>query len=78
MSGKAIWLLPLAFAVHDAEELATRNAWLARHGETLHGMLQRYLGLEAVASLAPTTLAVTALAMASLLWSSSRLPPGCG
>lgn len=64
---RAIWLLPLAFVVHDAEEFATRGAWLARNREFLHGLLQRYLGLHGPELGAPMSLPATALGMSVLL-----------
>jgi hypothetical protein len=39
----ALWLLPAAFVVHDAEELATESAWLAEHRQTLQATLQKFL-----------------------------------
>jgi hypothetical protein len=42
---RLLWLLPLAFIVHDGEELATMPAWLAAHGDTASGLLPRMPGL---------------------------------
>jgi hypothetical protein len=46
-----IWLLPLAFVIHDAEEFATRKVWLAEHGPGLHLWLQRMIGSDPLAPL---------------------------
>ena len=64
---RAIWLLPLAFVFHDAEELATRGAWLVRNRESLHDLLQRYLGMHGPELSAPMSPPATALAMSVLL-----------
>jgi hypothetical protein len=45
---RVIWLLPLAYVVHDAEEYATRQAWLAEHGVTLSRWLRQALGANPV------------------------------
>jgi hypothetical protein len=42
---RLLWLLPLGFVVHDAEELATMPAWLAAHADTVSRLLPRWLGL---------------------------------
>ena len=39
-----IWLLPLAYVVHDAEEFVTRQAWLAKHGVSLTQWMRQVLG----------------------------------
>ena len=40
MNPRLLWLLPLAFVVHDAEELAIMPAWLSEHRAALSGLLQ--------------------------------------
>jgi hypothetical protein len=42
---RLIWLGPIAFLVHDAEEIATVESWLRRHGTELPGLVQPFAGV---------------------------------
>jgi hypothetical protein len=42
---RLIWLGPIAFLVHDAEEIATVEPWLRRHGAELPGFVQPFAGV---------------------------------
>jgi len=48
---RIMWLLPVAFVIHDAEEFVTWKAWLAEHGATVAQWLQRSFGADPVAGL---------------------------
>lgn len=67
MRVRAIWILPAAFLVHDAEEQATMPGWMAEHGAALQAMLSGYLGLPPGSSLGPQTSVGTFMAMLALL-----------
>src|SRR4051812_1583779 len=41
---RMLWLLPGAFVVHDAEEFVTMPTWFAANGQSLHAMLQQFIG----------------------------------
>ena len=50
---RIVWLLPVAFVIHDAEEFVTWKAWLAEHGTTVSQWLQRLFGTDPAAPLQP-------------------------
>jgi uncharacterized protein with HXXEE motif len=60
----AVWLLPLAFVIHDGEEVLTMPRWIAGHRALLETIAHtRPLARRIVANL-PTTTAQVALAVA--------------
>jgi hypothetical protein len=64
---RAIWLLPLAFIVHDGEEIVTMPGWIARNRSVLDRIASTDpLARHVVENLATTTSAVTAAVLAEL------------
>lgn len=64
--GRLVWLLPLAFVVHDSEELLTMPGWMAAHPGLIEGLLQK-LGVTAPVGLGTGAIA-TALLVLLLLF----------
>lgn len=62
-----IWLLPLAYVVHDAEEFVTRQAWLAKHGVSLTQWMRQVLGANPIMPIQTMSEAQVLRAMAVLL-----------
>jgi hypothetical protein len=60
------WMLPAAFVLHDAEELATMPAWAALHRSQIETLLAT-VGAAGAAAALPTTAAQVAVAMALML-----------
>jgi hypothetical protein len=64
--GRLVWLLPLAFVVHECEELLTMPGWMAAHPGLIEGLLQR-LGITAHAPVGLGTGAIAAAMLVLLL-----------
>lgn len=61
-SGWVYWMLPAAFVIHDAEELATMPGWLVAHRGRIEALLTALGAGDAVDAL-PTTFARAAIAI---------------
>ena len=62
-----VWLLPLAYVVHDAEEFFTRQAWLAKHGVSLSQWLRQAFGANPIMPIQTMSDAAVLRAMGALL-----------
>ncbi len=64
---QVVWLLPLAFVIHDGEEILTMPGWIARNRPVLDRIAEAgALARRVVENLASTTSAVTAAVLAEL------------
>jgi len=64
--GWLYWVLPAAFVLHDAEELATMPAWIAAHRNDLETRLAAVGAADAAAAL-PTTFVQVGIAIGCML-----------
>jgi Protein of unknown function with HXXEE motif len=60
---RLLWLLPVVFVLHDAEELVTMPGWLSEHHAMLASLAQRGRLAARVAASAPVTSARAAIAI---------------
>ena len=60
----AVWLLPLAFVIHDGEEILTMPRWIAEHRPLLERIAQTGTPARRVVDNLPTTTAQVAIAVA--------------
>lgn len=65
-SGWVYWVLPAAFVLHDAEELATMPAWVVLHRSQIEALLAAISAGDAGAAL-PTTFARAGVAIGCML-----------
>ena len=63
----AVWLLPLAFVIHDGEEILTMPGWIAEHRPLLERIARTGAPARRVVDNLPTTTAQMAVAVAVLL-----------
>jgi hypothetical protein len=64
---QVVWVLPLAFAIHDGEEILTMPGWIARNRPVLDRIADTgALARRVVENLASTTSAVTSAVLAEL------------
>ncbi|HKQ04120.1 MAG TPA: HXXEE domain-containing protein [Blastocatellia bacterium] len=66
VSGWVYWVLPAAFVLHDAEELATMPAWVASHRSQIETLLSAVGAGDAAAAL-PTTFARAGVAIGCMM-----------
>ncbi len=64
--GRVYWMLPAAFVLHDAEELATMPAWVESHRGRIEALLSS-IGAGDVAAALPTTFAQAAIAIGCVM-----------
>jgi len=60
----AVWLLPLAFVIHDGEEILTMPRWIAEHRPLLERIAHTGAPARRVVDNLPTTTAQVAVAVA--------------
>ena len=60
----AVWLLPLAFVIHDGEEVLTMPGWIAAHRPLLERIAHTGAAARRVVDNLPTTTAQVAVAVA--------------
>ncbi len=60
---RTVWLLPLAFVIHDGEEILTMPRWIAEHRDLLDRIAAAYPATRAVISNFPTTTGAVARAV---------------
>ena len=60
----AVWLLPLAFVIHDGEEILTMPRWIAEHRPLLERIAHSGAPARRVVDNLPTTTAQVAVAVA--------------
>ena len=60
----AVWLLPLAFVIHDGEEILTMPRWIAEHRPLLERIAHTGAPARRVVDNLPTTTAQVAIAVA--------------
>lgn len=60
----AVWLLPLAFVIHDGEEILTMPRWIAEHRPLLERIAHTGTPARRVVDNLPTTTAQVAIAVA--------------
>ena len=65
--GRVVWVLPLAFVIHDGEEILTIPGWIARHRSLLDRIADTgTLARRVVENLASSRSAVTGAVLAEL------------
>ena len=65
-NGWVYWVLPAAFVVHDAEELATMPGWVGLHHGKIEALLAAF-GARDAAALLPTTFARAGIAIGCMM-----------
>ncbi|HKQ99871.1 MAG TPA: HXXEE domain-containing protein [Pyrinomonadaceae bacterium] len=65
--GRALWLLPLIFIIHDGEELLTMPDWIASHQQELNQLARINETMAEILRSLPTTTAQVAVSIGCIL-----------